>query len=340
MQILLFINGDDESSITPPTISCTATPTSNIGTYNITLSGGSADNYTLSKKNGILTITKASLLVAADTKWIFKGNSLPSFTSVITGWKNNEQTTITSGPSYSAPTGCNQSAGVYPITVCCLNFPKKANYNITYQPGLLYINPKGYGAKKILPSLVCVETLVNDPSGFNYKANFSYLNNNSIPLYVSLGSNNYISTSGSYSGNPPVLFPPGATTFSIYFNGSPLTVAIKTYHNSSLILATATASSSSAACVPGYSRISNTNTESKIDLYPNPSTGLINLKSFGIEMNPNMVTLLDITGRRYEVNVHGLGNEMNFDCSSLQSGIYFVKIKSETDEFILRFVKE
>ena len=80
--------------------------------------------------------------------------------------------------------------------------------------------------------------------------------------------------------------------------------------------------------------------ETRIDLFPNPSTGLINLKSFGFKMNPSMVTLLDITGRRYEVNVRGLGNDMNFDCSSLQSGIYFVKIQTETDEFILRFVKD
>jgi hypothetical protein len=151
-----FVNGENETFITPPSISCSATSTSNIGNYNITLSGGSANNYTLDRKNGTLTITKASLLVVADNKWIYKGNSLPAFTSTITGWKNNEQTTITSGPTYSTPAGCNQAAGVYPITVCCLNFPKKTNYNITYQSGLLYINPKGNGAKKIKPSLICV----------------------------------------------------------------------------------------------------------------------------------------------------------------------------------------
>jgi len=54
-----FVNGDTKASITEPTALCTATTSSAVGTYPITLSGGSATNYniTLSSTNGTLTVT-------------------------------------------------------------------------------------------------------------------------------------------------------------------------------------------------------------------------------------------------------------------------------------------
>lgn len=54
-----FVNGDDALDITSPTASTTATISSNVGDYTISLSGGSANNYTLTLNNGTLHITKA-----------------------------------------------------------------------------------------------------------------------------------------------------------------------------------------------------------------------------------------------------------------------------------------
>lgn len=51
-----FVNGETAASITPPTASTTATVASPPGTYPITLSGGSAANYTLTLVPGTLTI--------------------------------------------------------------------------------------------------------------------------------------------------------------------------------------------------------------------------------------------------------------------------------------------
>jgi len=47
-----FLNGDDSFDITPPTGSTTATLSSGVGIYPITLSGGSAPNYTLTLQPG------------------------------------------------------------------------------------------------------------------------------------------------------------------------------------------------------------------------------------------------------------------------------------------------
>jgi hypothetical protein len=75
-------------------------------------------------------------------------------------------------------------------------------------------------------------------------------------------------------------------------------------------------------------------------LYPNPSSGFVNLHSSEFELMVNMVTVWDLTGRRYEVQVVGQGSDLNINCSSLTSGVYFVKIQTESEGFNLRFVKE
>ena len=58
-----FVNGDDESDITPPSIGSTAGLASDAGEYAITLTGGSAVNYEITKVNGILTIEKAEAVI-------------------------------------------------------------------------------------------------------------------------------------------------------------------------------------------------------------------------------------------------------------------------------------
>ncbi len=59
-----FVNGDDATSITAPTATTTATTASDVGTYPITLSGGSAVNYSLSLNDGTLTINKADQTIS------------------------------------------------------------------------------------------------------------------------------------------------------------------------------------------------------------------------------------------------------------------------------------
>lgn len=56
-----FKNDDTEADIdTKPEISCTAVATSATGTYDIVLSGGADNNYSLSLVNGVLTVTPAT----------------------------------------------------------------------------------------------------------------------------------------------------------------------------------------------------------------------------------------------------------------------------------------
>jgi len=86
-----LVGGDDENAVTiKPLISTTATVTSNVGEYPITISGGTAPNYVISYEPGILTITKAPLSAKVNDETKEYGSSNPVFTIEYNGLKNNE----------------------------------------------------------------------------------------------------------------------------------------------------------------------------------------------------------------------------------------------------------
>lgn len=65
-----FVNDDNESEITSPSISTAATQTSETGTYDITLSGGEATNYVLTLVNGTLTIEELVNILSVKNKGV------------------------------------------------------------------------------------------------------------------------------------------------------------------------------------------------------------------------------------------------------------------------------
>ncbi len=90
-----FVNGEDKSVIdTEPTASTSATATTNVGTADVTLVGGSDNNYTFGLNNGTLTITKAALTATADDKSREYGDTNPAFTISYTGFKNGESASV------------------------------------------------------------------------------------------------------------------------------------------------------------------------------------------------------------------------------------------------------
>lgn len=116
-----FISGENESVITTqPTISTTATKTSNVGEYPITISGGEAANYEFEYEPGVLTITKAPLSAKVKDETKVYGAKNPSFSIEYYGLKNNE-TVPTWSRSPSFQTSAKQSSGVGQYTVEAIN---------------------------------------------------------------------------------------------------------------------------------------------------------------------------------------------------------------------------
>lgn len=136
-----FVNGEDENVITSKTLSCTATSTSNVGDYAITLSNVQATNYTVtSTTNGTLTVTKAPLTMTAKNKSITYGNSLPTLEATYMGLKNGETTPAwTTAPiiTTTATAGCQ--VGEYPISI---TGAEARNYDLTVNGGTLTVNKK------------------------------------------------------------------------------------------------------------------------------------------------------------------------------------------------------
>ena len=120
-----------------PNISCTATATSPVGTYPIVVNKGSVKNYNASYVNGTLTITKASLTIAAKNYTIKQGEALPTFDASYTGFKNGEtKSVLTKQPTFVCSATSASAPGTYDITV---SGAEAKNYDITYTKGTLTI---------------------------------------------------------------------------------------------------------------------------------------------------------------------------------------------------------
>ena len=157
-----FINGENESVvITKPTATTTATTSSNVGTYPISISGGVAQNYTLKYETGTLTVTKASLELSVNDATKIYGSENPTFTLNYSGLKNNEtKPSWEKHPIFSTAADKVSDVGDYKITVDC----SATNYNITKKSGTL----------KIIPAQLTIKA--NDANKTYYEENpsFSY----------------------------------------------------------------------------------------------------------------------------------------------------------------------
>ena len=138
-----FKNGETASTAagyTAPTASCSATTSSNVGSYDITASGGSATNYQFSYTNGKLTVNKATLKATAGNNSRTYGVDNPSFTVTVTGFMNGETASTAAG--YTAPTAScsattSSNVGSYDITA---SGGSATNYTFSYTKGKLTVS--------------------------------------------------------------------------------------------------------------------------------------------------------------------------------------------------------
>ena len=141
-----FVSGEDQSVITNKgNYSTTAKPKSEVGTYEITLSGMEAQNYVFQYESGNLTVTKAPLKISAGNYTIKQGEPLPKFVATYEGFKNEEtEQVLTTKPTTSCGITNTEVIGEYPIVI---SGAEAGNYEIEYINGRLTIekneNPLG-----------------------------------------------------------------------------------------------------------------------------------------------------------------------------------------------------
>ena len=133
-----FVGSDGESDLTTaPTATTTATTTSGAGTYAITGSGGSDDNYTFSYTDGTLTVGKAALSVTADDQSKTYGEANPTLTVSYSGFVGSDgESDLTTAPTATTTATTTSGAGTYAITVSA---GVSDNYTFSYTNGTLTV---------------------------------------------------------------------------------------------------------------------------------------------------------------------------------------------------------
>ena len=126
-----------------PTISCSATQTSPVGTYPIIITKGSVTNENDTYVNGTLTITKAPLTISAGTYTKKQYDPMPEFVPSFEGFKNGETNEVlTKQPVLSCEAKEDSAPGEYPIVVSGAD---ATNYQIQYNGGVLTVTePDSY----------------------------------------------------------------------------------------------------------------------------------------------------------------------------------------------------
>ena len=112
------------------------------GSYNITMSGVSNSNYTITFGTGTLTVNKVALTIKADDKSVTYGNAAPTYTTTVTGFKYSETTSVLSGSSSAT---CSYAAGnaVGSQTITASNtYAAHTNYTFSNSNGTLTINKR------------------------------------------------------------------------------------------------------------------------------------------------------------------------------------------------------
>ena len=295
-----------------------------------------SDNFEIRYGLGHFKILPVPLSVQAKDTFMYQGDPLPIFTSTVKGLKNRD--TLKSGPAYTLNPVYSGNAGTYAIVPSNVVLDCPECYITTYTPGTLYVDPKGKNAKNLKPYLVCVDTLVNDPSGLKYIATFGCNNDNPTVVYVPVGVNNNLSGEGAATavGTLPVYFQPGGSnTFQIKFNGKKITWTVKTYYVNQKTAVAQDASSTSSRCKKSTSAITSTtmlsaeSTEAKATVSPNPTKG-----KFIISIDKGTITgkdvyVLDTRGRLYTSTINSLSPrslEVTLP-ADIASGFYFVRVK-------------
>ena len=122
-----------------PELSCEATETSAVGDYPIIIAKGTIENYNDTYVNGTLTVTKAPLIITANSITIKQGEDIPLLTLNYEGFKNNEtEEVLTTKPTITTTATSESEPGIYDITI---SGAEAQNYEISYVSGTLTIEP-------------------------------------------------------------------------------------------------------------------------------------------------------------------------------------------------------
>lgn len=133
-----FKNDETEAVIdTKPTVTCDATATSELGQYDIVVSGAADDNYDITCQNGTLTVSKALITIQPNDASREYGDANPEFTVSYSGFKNGDtEDVVTTKPTVTCEAVATSKVGTYDIVASGAVSEK---YDFVYKAGKLTI---------------------------------------------------------------------------------------------------------------------------------------------------------------------------------------------------------
>lgn len=133
-----FINNETEDVLLSlPTVSTSATFNSNVGTYDIRVSGGRAFNYTLKYESGQLVIKPVPLKISVGNYERPYNEANPRFELIYEGFvANDTEASLPSKPVVRTTATKTSDTGTYTLEVVGAY---SSNYTITYQYGTLTV---------------------------------------------------------------------------------------------------------------------------------------------------------------------------------------------------------
>jgi MBG domain (YGX type)/Secretion system C-terminal sorting domain/Immunoglobulin domain len=298
-----FKNSETASALTTlPTITTTALIASNVGSYDITVSGGSATNYLLSYTGAKLTISKAPLTVTGVDATKVYGNANPTLSVSYAGFKNSQNSTVlTTVPTATTAAITTSNAGVYDILVgggAATNYSfSYINSKLTVNKAALVISARNDSINKgaVIPSFTLVY------SGFKGSDDVSKLD--------VLPSVSCAATSDSPIGKYDIQLQGGSDKNYNY-----------TLHNGVFTIKDNTT---------GLSNVNEYNTT----LYPVPATDKIFIQS---DITISKAEIYSVNGQLMQIKA---GHDLkSLDVSGLIKGCYTIRLFSDDKEVITRMI--
>lgn len=120
-----------------PELTCQATPSSPVGTYDIVVSRGSVTNNQATFVNGTLTVTRAPLTISGGSYTIKQNEPLPQFAASYSGFKaGDDAASLSTLPTLTTDAPADKTPGTYAVNV---SGASATNYDISYVAGTLTI---------------------------------------------------------------------------------------------------------------------------------------------------------------------------------------------------------
>ncbi len=300
-----FQNDEDSGVLDElPIASTSANEYSDVGNYDVTLSGGSDNNYEISLFNGLLTVQQATLSVqAVDTSRNYNEPN-PEFRIEYAGFVNDENISVLDQlPVAYTTASVDSDAGVYPIT---LSGGSDNNYFLAFLDGYLTINKLDQEISFNLPDSVSLETeYIEISASTNTGLNITYETSDASVAYV--------------DGNLLYTVSVGTCTISaiqegnVNYNPARVDLAFKVYSGNSIF----------------------SNYElSDFKIYPNPVEDVIIIQN---SKDIDCIEVCNLSGKPVK-QFKPVTNSLHV--SELKSGVYLLKIYGDDIKTVLKIIKK